>query len=659
MNKPVLILAHERPELLQKCLARLKLAGCTNLYASVDGPSPSKNKEYGEVVSMLSAAVDSEKLNLISTNLGCEKGVLNGIDWLFNHEEKVIIIEEDVLISKTGLLFLSEMLDKYENEPLVFMAGAHLPTGSWNKNQNHFFSRIGHIWGWATWKNRWQKHDPSKTESLINSNLIQDSFGYTKIAKHLESNLNKCFSGEIDTWDFQWNMTMLANNGKCILPNSNQVENIGIAAHSLHTTALHAGVCNSFQTPILTSQDSIPAIADREYEHEWFRRLKGETAQLNIKSVRQELSNQVRFKGSVCLVNLTEIGGGAEKICHSIFTSAKPAEKEFLVSVKKTDNPKVIEFATPSRIERWLKPISELKRHTKSADVIHLHNIHGMDLRWDDLAVIADSKPIIWTLHDQWILGKNLKPPFVEEDSIPKKKLKFINHKNVQLVAPSLWLQDKVYWKTGKLPTLIRYGIDTNIYRPIERSIACKNLGLNPNKKRVLFIANNPQFNPYKDFPTLQEGWLKANTDLPEAGFDLVALGGQQMSKPFGKHNMIVIPFTDNENHVCSWINACDMVVHATLSDNSPVSILEAMACKTPVIATNIGGINEQLNNGNCGILVRPRSITDLAESILTLHHRSEANQDTVAAAYSRVMTNYTKKSMIDAYLGLYAKVCR
>ncbi|MFT4524208.1 MAG: glycosyltransferase involved in cell wall biosynthesis [Granulosicoccus sp.] len=659
MNTPVLILAHDRPELLRKCLERLESAGCVNLFASIDGPSNSKRAEQEKVVSILSEIISPDKLNLIQTNLGCEKGVLNGIDWFFSKTEKGIIIEEDVLISNAGLQFLDEMLVKYQSEPSVFMAGAHLPTGKWNTNQSYFLSRVGHIWGWATWKNRWDKHDPNSIKSLIDSELIANSFGQTELAKHFNVNLEACLSGQVDTWDFQWNMTMLANNGVCALPNSNQIENIGISADALHTTDLHEGVCNSFQDPISSLSISPEIKTDREYEQEWLRRLKGETEQLKTKTDKQELKDQPVFDGSVCLVSSTEIGGGAEKICHSIFNSSRPTDQRFLVAVKKTVNPKVVELGKPSRIERWLQPESELISQTKSADVIHLHNIHDMGFGWEVLLNLAETKPIVWTLHDQWILGKNIDPPFVEGDSIPKKKLAFINHKNVHLVTPSLWLQDKVYWKTRKLPTLIKYGIDTDIYRPLDRSTACQNLDLDQSKKRILFIAKNPQSNPYKDFAGLKKAWIKANQELGNGGYDLIALGGLKTTETHGNQTLKVISFTQNETDVCSWINACDLMIHATHSDNSPVSILEAMACKTPVVATNIGGINEQLDGGNCGTLIPSDSVTALAESIINHLHNPDLKQHKIEAAFARISNEHTKAHMIDAYLGLYSKVNR
>ena len=656
MNTPVLILAHDRPALLLKCLNQLKSTGYTNIYASVDGPKTSIKTEHEKAVSILSEVVPSDKLNLIPTNLGCEKGVLNGIDWFFNQVDNGIIIEEDVLISENGLQFLDEMLAKYENDSSIFMAGAHLPTGKWHVSQSHFFSRVGHIWGWATWKDRWQKHDPNSMRSLVESELIAKSFGQTRLAEHFKLNLEACLSGQVDTWDFQWNMTMLANKGVCVLPSINQIENIGISQDALHTTGLHEGVCNSFQEPISGLNPPSEVEPDREYEHEWFRRLKGETEQLKIEP-DLELRGQSNFNGSVCTVSLTEIGGGAEKICHSIFKSEKPANQKFLVLVKKTRDPKVIELSNTGLLKRLFQSKPEMIRQTEFADVIHLHNIHGMGLGWDDLLDLAEIKPIVWTLHDQWILGKNIDPPFKDGGSIPKRKLAFIKHKNVHLVTPSLWLQDKVYCKTGKLPTLIKYGIDTDIYQHMDRTMACKSLGLNPSRIRILFIAKNPRTNPYKDFEGLRKAWIQANLELDGDGFDLIALGGPEHNETHGKYKLRVIPFTEDESMVCSWINSCDVMIHATLSDNSPVSILEAMSCNTPVIATNIGGINEQLKSGKCGVLVNPKSVDVIARSIVDHHKTSLVNQNKIQDAAEHISKNHTRSQMIDAYLGLYAKV--
>ena len=654
METPILILAHQRPELLKRCLERLKSAGATQLFASVDGPS--NPEQHRKVVELIQADVSPENVQLLSENLGCEKGVIAGIDWFFDQVDSGVIIEEDVLISDFGLSFLEEMLTSYRKDRKVFMAGAHLPTGEWNSTESHFFSKVGHIWGWATWKDRWEIHRRSSTSELLKTELIKDCFGHTRIAEHFQKNLTACEDGTLDTWDFQWNLSMMANGGLCALPNHNQIENIGISEHALHTKALHAAVCNQIQVSTPSKQPKTIE-RDREYEQEWFRRLKGEEHQLRTSSDAHLLNAKPFFEGTGSLVNTTDIGGGAERICFDQLKHSNQISK-LLVVQKKSNESRVSGLPNPNGLlQKLLGESRDLIQQTKGSDVIHLHNIHGMDLSWNKLMQLADKKPIVWTLHDQWILGKNDHAPY-SEGTIPPKKLAFINHPNVHLATPSLWLQDKVYWKTKKLPWLVKYGIDTSIFKPMDKALASNKCGVAADRKRILFLAKNPETNPYKNLSKLKKAWLNVNAHLGSNGFDLYCLGGPPRTEIHGDFKFKVLPPTSDSNEVASWINACDLSINSTLNDNSPVSILEALACKVPVIATNVGGINELLDSSDAGRLVPIENEQKLTNAILDFVENPAKTNAQIENGYRKIQQEHTIGDMCDAYLGLYRQIC-
>ena len=103
MKTPVLVLAHQRPKQLKHCLERLNGAGCVQLFVSVDGPGEAEL--HNKVVKLALEYTSTDRIQFLPKNLGCEKGVLAGINWFFNQVAEGIIVEEDVLISDDGLAF--------------------------------------------------------------------------------------------------------------------------------------------------------------------------------------------------------------------------------------------------------------------------------------------------------------------------------------------------------------------------------------------------------------------------------------------------------------------------------------------------------------------------------------------------------------------------
>lgn len=666
MKTPILILGHRRPKQLEQCLSNLQKLGAENIYASVDGPTSEADKEHEAVKQILKNGGITE-LQILPTNLGCKAGVEAGIDWFFEKTESGIIVEEDVLISESGLQFLNAGLQTHSNSQEVHMIGAHLPTQSWGDANSAVSSSLGTIWGWATWANRWKQHrsipQPSLTEIR---DRITSNFSDSSLAKRLISCYELIDSGKLDTWDFQWNMSILMNNGIGVLPPSNQVENIGIGPDALHTTGLHKDVCNTIQ-PALESLDLAQKTGlDTSFEYEWFRRLSGKNHELRTGS-DSEVLNQIDPKENlkIASLNTTDVGGGAEKIFRQLIrTSGSGSNVIGLVKTKKSSDPNVIELAGRSGFQLPFSSSNILKRslenQDRQVDLIHVNNLHDTGVGVSEILSIANSTPVIWTVHDQWLLGRNKAHPFVTDDQLPGSSGKLFNHPNIHFVAPSLWLQDLIFEKSGRLPFLIRHGVDTSKFFNSDRAEACQKLDLNPDRKYLLFVANNPKSNPYKDYQTLLEAWKKVNSDIGKNGVDLICLGDRTAStETIDGNQLISVHFTKNEELVAQYLNAASCLVHATKSDVSSLSILEAFACQTPVIASAIGGIPELLQGGRNGRMFRSSNVEDLAHSITDLLQNDALNLQMVAAAHSYVLEKHHSGKSLRAYLGLYSKVTK
>lgn len=152
--------------------------------------------------------------------------------WLFENEERGVIIEDDCVPSHAFFQFCEYFLEKYKNEKTIsFISGNNYSQGfKISENQDHIITRSQLHFGWATWKDRWDNFDLNLSPSdVINANSFEIYYPcfymrwYYKIQfKKLEQFINdtKC-------WDYIWTLNDIKNNSYVVNPIKNLVRNIG------------------------------------------------------------------------------------------------------------------------------------------------------------------------------------------------------------------------------------------------------------------------------------------------------------------------------------------------------------------------------------------------------------------------------------------------
>jgi hypothetical protein len=242
MNTPVLMLIFNRPETTYKVFDRIKSEKPRKLYISADGPRENKEGEYERCLKAreITEMVDwrcEVKTNFSDKNLGCRKGVLKGINWFFENENEGIIIEDDVYPSDSFFMFAELMLERYRDDKSVFhVGGANFQDRIKRGDGSYYFSNLSHVWGWATWKDRWEKYiSPEKINASDFKNVIAKKVPIKGFAKYYAKKMCAISSGKLDTWDYPWSYTIWVNGGKCIIPNYNLCINLGFGEESLHT----------------------------------------------------------------------------------------------------------------------------------------------------------------------------------------------------------------------------------------------------------------------------------------------------------------------------------------------------------------------------------------------------------------------------------------
>ncbi len=164
---------------------------------------------------------------------------------------------------------------------------------------------------------------------------------------------------------------------------------------------------------------------------------------------------------------------------------------------------------------------------------------------------------------------------------------------------------------------VIPNGVDLELFRPADPAAARAELGLPAERKILLFAANGGRRNRFKDYATIaravEEAAVRSGDDLL-----LLLLGEDAPGERLGPAEVRFVPFQADLGTVARYYQAADVYLHAAFpdSENFPTTVLEALACGTPVIATVVGGIPEQIDEGVTGHLVPAQDSAALAHAL-------------------------------------------
>ena len=318
----------------------------------------------------------------------------------------------------------------------------------------------------------------------------------------------------------------------------------------------------------------------------------------------------------------------------------------------------------------------------KEADVIHLHWINqGMLSLTDIRRIIESGKPIVWTMHDMWpftgichyageckkymSLCKNC--PLLYKGSSKdlsyqtfNKKKKMLEGSHISFVACSQWLEKMAkesHLFQNHFVTNIPNAINTNLFKPRNKKLSRENLQL-PQDKKLLLFGSMKTTDKRKGIDYLVKACEILAKEQPDfcKNLEVVILGQQselyQTLFPFPIHAM---SYVSNEKDLVNIYNAVDLYVTPSLQDNLPNTIMEAMACGTPCVGFNVGGIPEMIDHLHNGYVAEYKSAEDFANGI---HWAlSEGEYDSLSeAACRKVISSYSESSVAKRYIEIYNK---
>lgn len=244
MNTAVLFLVFNRLDTTMRVFDQIRLAQPPRLYIAGDGARPQVPGETDNVSRLRNTITENidwpcqVRTFFRDSNLGCKRAVSSAIDWFFEHEEMGIILEDDCLPHSSFFPYCETMLLQYSGDTRIWhISGDNFQHGNVHGDGDYYYSLINHVWGWASWRNRWLKYSVEITDTPRDIlKVIPSSYSLRK-KMYWHKIFCQVSQGEINTWDYQYLYTMWKQGGLSILPNVNLISNIGFGANATHTAS--------------------------------------------------------------------------------------------------------------------------------------------------------------------------------------------------------------------------------------------------------------------------------------------------------------------------------------------------------------------------------------------------------------------------------------
>lgn len=416
------------------------------------------------------------------------------------------------------------------------------------------------------------------------------------------------------------------------------------------------------------------------------------------------MSEKVAIKS--LLINTSDISGGAARAAFRLHQGLRQInlDSRMLVQDKKSDDKYIIGpyskmgkawgMARP-HLDAFPLELYKKKKKTHYSiqwlpgsllgdsslfdpDIIHLHWICDGFVPIASMAKIK--KPIIWTLHDMWAFTGGCH--YNQECERYKKRCercpqlgsrwdrdisRWVWHKkqkawqnlDLTIVAPSKWLgecakESSLFQNTNVV--VIPNGLDLNQYKPVDQSLARKLLGLPENKKLLLFGAMSATSDQRKGFQYLQTSLRKLKESQIKQEVEIIVFGSSEPKQvPNFAFPVHYLGRLHDDTSISLLYSAADIFVAPSIQDNLPNTVMESLACGTPTVAFNIGGMSDMIEHKINGYLAQPFDPVDLAYGIeFLLTENPELFWKKRISARKKVEKNFEVKKVARSYRDLY-----
>ena len=298
LNSPIALFVYKRLWHTQQTIESLcknTLAPESELFIFSDAPKSVEDESNVRNVREFIKNVKGFK-NVIITergkNLGLANSIIEGVTNLVNGFGKIIVLEDDMLLSRYFLQFMNDGLNVYEKEDdVISIHGYIYPVKV--KLPETFFLRGADCWGWATWKRAWQLFEPNSSK-LLNEIKIRkleyefDLDGTTNNVKMLKNQISR----KVDSWAIRWYASAFLKNKFTLFPGKSLLNNIGADGEGTHTKNTKAFESKLSQRAIRVEE--IPAeenIHAKKAIENFFKKIRPNFIKRYFKIIKYKLNN--------------------------------------------------------------------------------------------------------------------------------------------------------------------------------------------------------------------------------------------------------------------------------------------------------------------------------------------------------------------------------
>jgi glycosyltransferase involved in cell wall biosynthesis len=318
-----------------------------------------------------------------------------------------------------------------------------------------------------------------------------------------------------------------------------------------------------------------------------------------------------------------------------------------------------------------------LQSGTSSYGLYHVHDISGavsplMLSHW------GRSAPLVWTLHDcspftggciypvdcpAYLNGCGACPQLGRwplQTSIDRTgrmlryKLELIEQRVAAAICPSRWIADEAI-KAGvreELLHVIHNAVDTSLFRPQNRQLVRRQLGL-PTEGDIVVLASANFSNPYKG---TAQGLQAIAAQKPGLNVLMIGQKAGSMMLPAGP-NYLFRDFTSDRSLLATYYAASDLLLFPSLAENFSLVLIESMACGTPAIAFDTGGVGEVVEHEVNGWIAPQGDTASLAYGLKKALNDKQMREAWGRSAREAVLAKCSEQRFLQAHLDLYRKV--
>ena len=237
MNAPILLIAFNRPERLERLIASIEPHQPPRIRIAIDGPREDVESDAELVNTTRLVAeninwTDDVVIHAHSRNLGITEAIPWAVSWILDEFDRAIIIEDDVTIGPNFLDFMNRALELWQFDsstfaisgynlvPPDFISDASLPVR---------YSILAHSYAWGTWKRAWDAYDPNmewfQQRSILSMSRelgsLISAIRWKQLCRHVRYN-------RVSTWDYQWVTSIWKEGGRTVMPNKNLITYHGL-----------------------------------------------------------------------------------------------------------------------------------------------------------------------------------------------------------------------------------------------------------------------------------------------------------------------------------------------------------------------------------------------------------------------------------------------